>query len=423
MRNKKLQWIVWILAAVFYFYEYLLRVAPSVMVHELMQSFQTNAAIVGIISAFYFYAYALMQLPVGIMMDRFGARKLLTFAAIICGLGNLLFGTAPLIWIANAGRFLVGIGSAFAFVGIVYVASHWFPPQKRAFTIGLANSIGMLGAVMGQGPLAATVSMWGWRESMIALGVFGFVLGAVIYFIVRNEPEAMQKAHEKKSASKGEGWMNMLSVVKNPHTWVNAIVALLFYLTTTALGGLWGIPFLQSAHNISKQTAGFAMSMIFVGWLVGGPIIGHFSDRMKKRKYVLIASIALTGLCLLPVIYIPHLSLPAIYVFLFLVGLFSSAELLNFSLAVELNIKEAKGTSAAFTNFLIAASGSLIQPLIGYILDLGWNGQMHKGSPVYSIGNYHLALGILPCCLAVAFVLAFFIKEQNKEVVPTIYND
>jgi len=417
-----MKWIIWILAAVFYFYEYLLRVSPSVMVHELMSSFNTNAAIIGVISAFYFYAYAPMQLPVGMLMDKYGARKLLTFAALVCGLGTVVFGVSPQIWLADAGRFLVGIGSAFAFVGIVFVTSHWFPLQKRGLLIGLGNSIGMLGAVVGQGPLAATVAAWGWRESMIAIGIFGLVLGVVIYLLVRNEPASMEKAHEKKSA-KRRGWEDVVTVCKNPYTWVNAIVALLFYITTTALGGLWGIPFLQSAYHVSKETAGFAMSMIFIGWLVGGPIIGFFSDKMKRRKIVLIFSIALTCLFLMPVIYFTHLPIFVIYILLFFVGLFSSAQLLNFSLAVEINIKEAKATAAAFTNFMIAASGSVIQPIIGYLLDLGWHGEMKAGSPIYDAADYHLALSTLPLSLILAFLVCFFIKEKRADVIRSIYND
>ena len=409
-----MSWIIWIITAIFYFYEYLLRISPGVMVHELMGSFRTNATTIGMMSAFYFYAYAPMQLPVGMLMDKYGARKLLTSATLTCGLGAAIFAITSHIWLANTGRFLIGIGAAFAFIGMIYVTSHWFPSQKRGLLIGLGNSIGMLGAVTGQGPLAATISTWGWRKSMIGISLFGLILGLLIYLLVRNEPPLMKmkKAHRKKT-DQWHSWAYLIIVCKNPYTWINAFVALLFYITTNALGGLWGVPFLQIAYHVSKETAGFAISMIFIGWLAGGPLIGHFSDQIKRRKIVLIFSSALTCIFLMPVIYFTYLPIFVIYILLFFVGIFSSAQLLNFSLAVHINIKEAKATAVAFTNFMIAAFGSLIQPVIGYILDLSQHGQIKAETPIYTVKAYQIALSTLPLCLILAFFICFFIKEKK----------
>ncbi|MBI5273911.1 MAG: MFS transporter, partial [Chlamydiales bacterium] len=133
----QIRWIIWALAAIFYFYEYLLRISPSVMIPELMQTYHVDAAAIGFMVAFYLYAYAPMQLVVGVLMDQYGAKKLLTLASIICGLGSILFGLSNHIVLAGIGRLLIGLGSAFAFVGMVFICSHLFPQHKRALVIGL----------------------------------------------------------------------------------------------------------------------------------------------------------------------------------------------------------------------------------------------------------------------------------------------
>lgn len=405
-----MKWVIWALASFFYFYEYLLRVSPSVMVPELMATFHIEAVAVGVVSAFYFYAYAPMQLPVGVLMDRYGARKLLTVASWICAVGALLFGISYQIWLASFARLLIGIGSSFAFVGMVFICSHWFAKSKRALLIGLANSIGMLGAVCGEGPLSVTIEAFGWRETLIGLAIVGAILGSVIYFLVRNDPPSMKKK-DVSARSHSHMLKDLKMACVNHYTWINAVIALCFYMTTTALGGLWGVPYLQSSFGMSRSMAGFAMSMSFVGWLIGGPIIGFFSDRLRKRRLVIMGSVVLTFIFLAALLYLPDLSYLAIFIILLFIGFFSSAQLLNFSLAIELNKKEIKGSTVALTNFMVALAGSVMQPFVGYLLDLG-GGTHTAGGELYSRLDYQMALTPLPILLVVAFLLCFFIRDQ-----------
>ncbi len=401
------KWVVWSLAALFYFYEYLLRISPSVMVPELMQTFAANAGIIGLLTAFYLYAYSPMQLPVGVLMDQFGVRKLLTFASVICGLGALFFGVTDAIWIACLGRLLMGAGSAFAFVGMVFVCSHWFPKKKQALVIGLANSIGMLGAVFGGGPLSMAVHAFDYRPVMITLGFVGIALGFAIFLAVRREPTHFLTSGENRHILK---YLKM--VIANPYTWLNGFVAVLFYIVTTTVGGLWGVPFLEAAYGWSTQAAAFGVSMLFIGWMAGGPLTGLVSDFIRKKQPVISMSIFLTLVLTLALIYI-RMHPVAVYLTLFLIGFFSSAELLCFTYAIEVNSHKAKGTSIAFTNCLIALVGSIMQPVIGFLLVQKWHGNLKEGVPIYDLPAYHYALAILPIMLIIAFVLSLFLNERK----------
>lgn len=404
-----LKWVIWTLAAFFYFYEYVLRVSPSVMVPELMNAFHVDATTLGLLTSFYFYAYAPMQLPVGLLIDRFGAKRLLTFASIVCGFGAILFGISSYFLQASLGRLLLGFGSSFGFVSMVYVCSHWFPKSKRALLVGLANSIGMLGAFCGQGPLGIALHVVNWRVALMVLGIIGFFLAFLIYFIVEKET-LHELSHKKITKTLLAG---LKSICKNRHAWINALMALLVYVTTSAVADLWGVPFLQAAYHVNKQTAAFAISMIFIGWLVGGPVIGWLSDTLKKRKSVIIFSIIFTLISLSSVIYLVHIPFPVVYVLLFCVGFFSSGELLNFTLATELTAPHIKGSAIAFTNCIVSFGSGFIQPIVGMILDLSWNGVKDHGINIYSTHAYQWAFLILPIFLCIALALSYFLKESK----------
>lgn len=407
-----LKWAIWALAAVFYFYEFLLRVSPSVMIPELMKSFGITASAVGILSAFYLYAYAPMQLPVGILMDRYGVKKVLSLASIVCGLGALVFSAAPNLVIAGAGRSLIGAGSAFAFISMVYVCSHWFPIKKRAFLIGIANSIAMLGASAGTGPLTTIIHNIGWRETIGMFGIFGVLLGIAIYLILRTDRHSVE-AERETAHKKSHILSNLKLVAAEKTTWINGISALLFYMTTTAFAGLWGLSFVQTAYGVSREVAGYAMSMVFAGWVVGGPLIGFISDYLGTRKKTIRIGVLGSLICLIPVIYFPSIPIYVVYILLFLVGLFSSAELLSFSLAIELNSLQAKATAAAFTNCLISCGDAIVQPLVGFLLDHNWSGTMIDGLRHYETRDYQIALSCLPISLVLSFLLLFFIKKER----------
>lgn len=411
-----LRWLGWALTCVFLFYEYFFRASPSVIVPELIQAFGVSAAAIGALSAFYFYVYAPMQIPVGMLLDYFGARRLLTVATAVCGLGGILFGISYAYWLAAVGRVLMGLGSSFAFIGMVYVSSHWFPPNRRALLVGLGNSAASLGSVFGEGPLAAAVGQFGWRSSLIAMGIIGLLLAVVMYIVMRRDIP-YHTNHPREAMSM---WSCLKTVCRNVQTWINGAVALLSYVTTGTFASLWGVPFLVQTHHISEEAAGFAVSMIFIGWMVGGPIVGSISDRAGNRRLVLRICLALAFLVLAPVVYATGLKEWMIFVLMFLVGAFSSGQLLNFSIAIEINPFSVKGTATSFTNFLVAGANAIVQPLVGLLLEAA---SRTPRTTVYTERDYRIALTLFPAAMLLAFIISFFIKspkippiEQNSEI-------
>ncbi len=287
---SRLRWVILAISILFYLYEFVIRVMPSVMSDQLMESFSLNATGFGILAASYMYAYAPMQLPIGVLMDKYGAHRLLTLGAALCGIGAIFFGMADSLYIAEIGRFLAGGGSAFAFIGFIYICNHWFHGKSVSKIMGIGNSIGLLGAILGQAPTSYVINAVGWRMTSILLGGFGVLLAALIFFVVRNEPGNHE---EEVPVTFTDLWRNCKQIATNKHMWFAAVICGCLYFPTGTFGGLWCAPYLEDTYGISNTIAGYGASMIFFGWLVGGPIIGHVADTLKKKRplYIFSASI------------------------------------------------------------------------------------------------------------------------------------
>ena len=412
---KKMQpWIIWGLGAAFFFGEYVARVSTGEMVPQLMRDFHTNALQLGSLSAFFYYPYVLMQVPVGSMMDRFGPHRLLTLTSAICAFAGFLLSYTHIFWIAELARFLMGFGAAFAFVGALKLATLWFKPSRLGLLAGLTQGLGMLGAAIGAAPIAFMVASMGWRETMMTIGLILLVLSILICFFVRDsEVEGVNHHGQPMLATEAPIWEGFLTVVKNKQSWLNGFYIGLLYAPTVVFAELWGATYLKTTAHLAPEVAAAGISTVFVGWAIGSPLCGWVSDRMKRRKPVLVLSAA-SGLVILSVIlFVPNLSLYTLYALLFLYGMTNTGVSVSYAVAGESNPRRIAGVSIAFTNMFSVIIGALFQPLIGELLDLNWHGVMQNGAPVYSEYAFHTALMTLPLCFALALVLAFFLRETH----------
>lgn len=402
--------IVWGLAALFYLYEIMLLVSPSVMLDDLSATFKCSAEQLGSVAAYYYYAYALMQIPVGLLIDRFGPRILLTCAALFCSLGCLVFGNASSIGIAEVGRFIMGIGGSFAVVGCLKLASLWFPVQRFAFLTGIMVAVGMMGGVFGQAPVAKMVMNIGWRDTAIYGAMIGAMLSCVIWFIVADHPWI--KKHSRTPMSEAfPFYISLWKIMKIPQVWIASLYAGLMFVPTTAFGQLWSVPYFVERFQIEKDAAALMVSMIFFGWAVGGPLYGWISDRISRRKLPMFFAAFSTLIVMTAILYAPINPLQ-MKLLMFLLGFCSSGFILAFSIVREINIPILTGTAIGFINTLNNASGAVAQPVVGSLLDKQWDGKLlSNGDPAYSLGMYNLALLFLPICIAIALIIMPFIRE------------
>ncbi len=408
-------WVICGLGAVFYCYEYFLRISPSVMTSELMSTYDLKGSEVGNLSAYYYHAYVPMQIIVGLFMDRFGPRRLLTIACVLCACGTYLFAGHYGLAIAKVGRFIVGFGSAFAFVGALKLATIWLPPNRFALVSGIIMCLGMTGAMVGDILLEAMVDAIGWQITIYASAAVGVALAVVLWMVIRDSSPAHPN-HNVHVIHFRNLFSGLWQALKNPQIWLNALVGFLLYLSLSAFAELWGIPYLEQARGFSKAQAAYTNSMVFLGWLVGGPFWGWFSDYICRRCLPMtVASIgALVMICLL--LYVPVLSAPAVYALLFLFGFLSSVQILVFAICHEASQMKIAGTAIALTNMIVMIGGNVFQPVIGRLLDHGWSHTLVHGARFYSPHAYQVALSVIPIAVALAVIITFFIRETHCSV-------
>jgi MFS family permease len=389
----------WLTGAFFFFYAWVLRVAPSVMVEELMRDFAVGAAVVGHLSAAYFYGYAGMQIPVGVLLDRFGPRRLMTLAALVCAGGCVLLATSSALAAASAGRFLIGASAAFSLVGSMAVAGQWFHANRFALLSGLSMAMGMAGGVFGQAPLRLAVEASDWRSTTLALAAGGVALAVAAWATVRDR--------WRGSGGLGQALSGLGAVLANRQAWLVALVGLGTSAPLLAFASLWGVPFLETAYRLPRAQAATLTSLIFVGWGVGAPAIGWLSDRIGRRKPPLIAGLLLETAALALLVYVPGLPMPVLGLLCFLVGFFGSAQIVCFALARETHAAALSGTAIGFVNGMVTGAGALFQPLVGLLLDLAWTGETSQGARLYAPESYRLAFAsLIVSCLAGLLCLA-----------------
>ena len=406
-------YLIFFLSATFYLYEYILQVAPSVMADSMMKTFRVSAAGFGIVSAFYFYAYAPMQLPAGLLFDRYGPRKLMTSALTLCAIGSFFFASTDSLMTAALGRFLIGIASAFSFIGVLVLVSRWFPPHQFALLAGVAQLMSSVGALFGEMPLAALVNEVGWRFASFILAFIGLCLAALTWFIIRDYPH--QPTQDRPQRQFKEEWYRLLNVCRHSYTWIIGAYSFTIWTPIAVFAALWGIPYLQQKYQISVLAASGLCSMIWIGIGVGSPLLGWLSDRCSSRRLALGIS-SVFGLAATLILLYSHLPTGWMYLVLFFFGFGAGGQTVGFGVVKDNNPLELVGTASGFNNLSVLLGGAIFQPIVGILLQHSKDWIVVNGVPIYTIQSYNQALLVLPCCYLASLIIALFLlKESHPE--------
>lgn len=414
MKNNKTiyPWLICSIGAIFYCYEYALRIFPSVVGQSLVQHFNIDAVEFGNLAAFYYYAYDLMQLPAGILLDRYHPKYVLIFALLICLIGNLLFAGNPLIF-AEFGRFLVGLGSAFAFVGALKLIVLWLPHRQFAVASGTVLTLGMIGAMVSDILLGYFVKIFDWRVvNALLIGAGIIIVIIMAYYIPKNKKIDEQDEIKQTLPVDFKMLYHEVKVfLKNVRFLTIGIVGCLLYLPISVFAELWSISYLHQTYNVSNRIAAQITSMIFFGMAIGSPIVGWLSDVLRNRRLPLLICALINTIVLSIMLYTHRLTAHHLYFIYFLIGVFSSGQVLVFALAREYSPMQASGTAMALTNMIVMLGGVLLQPLVGILLDLSLGMRVMGNLDIYTSSDYRMALTILPISMAIATILTMVISE------------
>jgi MFS family permease len=394
--------IAWLFCSAFYFMQYLLRSAPGVMIPELSAAFARDALGVGALVGLYYYTYALFSIVCGALLDRLGGKAVIPAGIVLVAVGAALFGLGS-VEAAQIGRLLQGAGSACGFIGAVYLATHGFPPRSLATAVGFTQCFGMLGGSAGQFAVAPLI------HGFISWQQFWWLAGLVILAIAVLVLFATPKANDLSPVSQG-AWLQMFApykvVLSNPQSYLCGFCAGLLFLPTTVGDMIWGIPFLHNGLNVSYTEAVDRVSMVPLGWVIGCPLLGYLSDRLGRRKPVMLAGALLMLVSAAGIYYLPAGVAPP-YVLGLLLGIGSGAAMLPYTVIKEVNPDNVKGSASGAINFLVFTFSALLTPVYGKLLaHFAHGGPMDL--PVFRAAGTWLLGGIV-----LAMVLAMFMRETG----------
>jgi MFS family permease len=415
----RLAWLIWGLASLFYVIGFFHRLAPAVMTQELMRDFNISAAALGNLSGFYFYSYWLMQIPTGVLADSWGPRRLLTFGALGSAAGAILFALSPSMTWACLGRLLIGGCVAVAYVVTLKLAANWFPASYFSMISGLGLLAGILGAVTAGVPLRLLVDAFGWRPVIVAAAAVAGLLAAVTWVLVRDDPGergfrsyAIRETTNGKP-TRGNAGAGIREVFRYRNTW------LLFFIPASLVGsvltfcGLWGVPYLTTHYGLSTAQAASLTSLLMICWASASPVFGWLSDRMGRRKPLMIVGHVMAGVGWAFIFFSPGLPVWLLTLLSAATGICSASFIICWSLAKESIPARLAGTISGVINMGIMMGATVLQPAVGWALDRRWEGAVREGVREYSLAAYQAGFWLMMGWVLVALVLLFFTRETH----------
>lgn len=390
------------------------RFAPAGIAQDLAAAFQTSAASLGVLAATYFYVYTIMQVPTGILVDTLGPRRILLLGGMVAGGGSLLFGMAQSLDTALAGRTLIGFGVSVVFISMLKIIAVWFEEHRFASVVGASMLLGNLGSVLAGAPLSWMAQTAGWRGVFVGVGIVSLALGALAWLLVRDRPPGNDGAvPPAPTFDRTVILTGLLRVLKNRATWPAALVNSGLSGSFFAFGGLWATPFLTQGLGMTRDAATAHLSLYFAGFAFGCLLVGTLSDRLRRRKPVVIVSAHIYGAIWL--VWLSGIVLPATvtYTLFALMGLTTASFTLSWACAKEVNPPQLSGMSTSVTNMGGFLMGALLQPAVGKIMDLRWSGAVVDGVRLYAPEDYRWGLLLIAAAAWLGAAAAWTIRETQ----------
>ncbi len=405
-------WVVCFSGSLFFFFVFIQLNLPNTLGPYLISAFHINVITLGALSASYFYTVVFMLFPAGMLLDRFSTRKIIIFAFSLCIICTIGFAVSQTLWQAILCRALIGVGGAFVLLSNVRLASRWFPSNKLAFIIGLIITFAMFGGLVAQTPATLLIEALGWRYAMLIDGLIGIAMLIVVICCVTDHPPGHHETvQEQKSTLRTMGFWLMLGLVaKNAQNWLAGLYTSLMNLPIFLFGALWGGLYLMQIHGLTTKNASLVTSMLFIGTMIGSPVLGWLSDTMGRRLLPMIVSAILAIGVILVMMFVTPLPLWILVILFFALGFITSSQVISYPLITESNSPLLTATAEGLASIMIMAGG-FTQPLFGWLMQLHWSHKLVNKVPIYTNSNFQTAIIILPIAFFMSAILAFLAKE------------
>lgn len=405
---------IWLSVVLFYFYQFFIRVYPSVLSNELMQFFDISATSLGTLVGSYYLVYTLAQIPMGLFLDKYGTKIVTALSIIICSLGSFMFICSTNYYIAMLGRILTGIGSACAFCSCLKIANIWFPKEKVGLITTITVSLGVIGPIFGVPVFASLLKTHDWQQILYFISGIGLILFIYTIIFVQDSPDGHKEVHIETNP------VNFITAFKtilsNKNFYFMFVYGFCTYAPVSSFSDMWGVPFLQSLYpqmsitDIAVLTNSLYMGMIF------GPILSLLTNKYGEINIMIISSIAMS-ICFGFVVLCDAMSYYSLYSCIFITGFFTTGQLFLYPIAYRTIPSNLSGVISAFINSAGMLSGSLLQPILGYIADIFWDGTIINNTHIYNTHCYKAGFSLVIILLIISIFVPKFIKEERNNIV------
>lgn len=414
--NKLRPYFMWLLPLSFFAYQFILRLWPSLTMQQIMESFVIDATSFGFLASVYYYGYATMQIPIAIMLDRYGPRYVIFICALICGLAMFIFTYTNNWYLALLGRFLIGVGSVVGFLGTSKVISQWFTKDQYSRMVGFTFTIGLTGAIYGGRPISLLMSKFGWQNIGLVLACISVGIGLLALLFLsspkQNKEKLQEKAYTENDQDTGFKFSDLFLIIKSPSIWLLAIANLLMVGSLEGFADVWGVNYMVTAYKIEKSDAASLVSFVFIGMLFGGPILSLISRRIGNYTVIGLAGM-LMALVLILIIYLTSFNWFIIASLLFVIGIMCCYQVIVFAIGAELMSGKLLGVTIAFLNCINMLGGSFFHTVIGVLMDRFWQGTVIEGVREYPVEAYSSALIVIPLCAVVGSIIVFYLRTKR----------
>ena len=391
----------------------------AVMADQLMVDFNIGAASLGNFSSFYYYSYVAVQIPTGILADYWGPRKLLTAGALLSSVGAFIFASSSSIHAANIGRLIIGASMGVAWVSILKLSTRWFKPNQFAVVTGIALGLGILGALSAGVPLRLLMNLLGWRSVIYGAGTITLIVSLAIWVFVRDDP--VQKGYDSYATDlntsnhipKASILSDLSKIFRYKNTWVLSIVPASLMGPVLTFAGLWGIPYLTTHYGLTPVKSATLVSALLIACALGAPIVGALSEKTGRRKPIYFAALCFSLIGWIPILFLHNIPLWILVVLFSIVGFASSAIVVGMAFVKESVPLALAGTVSGISNMGMEMGPMILQPAIGLVLDLRWDGLLENGIRIYGLNAYHMAFGVIIGLSILGTMLITFATETN----------
>ena len=421
LRGKWYAWLFWGVVAIFTLYEFFIRVTPNAILDDLQKDLNANPGSIATAMSVYLWVYAPMQLLVGVLFDRYGTKYIVSTAAMICGVGCIIFSQADGLVAAGIGRGFIGVGSAFAFVGAVYVATVWFSPHRLALITGITVGAGMIGDSIGQLPIAELAKISSWQQVVFVSGLVGIGLGFLMLVVIPRRPAWFHEQFKDEQVEQPGLARSLASVLRNRQIWLIGCISAILYLPISILAALWGTSYLEKTMAIEANQASTLITALLIGFMIGCPIVGRISDQLNMRRGPLVIG-AVGGFITMGLfLFAGSLNMTSMMLLMFIMGLCTSTQSIAFAVAIEISPRELAATAVGVCNFITMMAAAGLQNAIGWVLNSLIETTPETSHPAathgdagVTAGDFMIAMAIIPVLFLVSIGLCMLLRRSSR---------